>query len=499
MNNLRSCLWMGIVAILITITTVSAEPQAPPPTQVYLPMIQTPPPPPNPFGFDLRTYSPEESLEYIRAFRGATPRWTRAGDVFWASVEPVRGAGYNWDAIKHIEENVRRLRAEGIEPIVMVRHTPEWAQTIPGRVCSPMKPEYIDDFARFMEALTARYADGPLEIDYWEIWNEPDYAADQIYDIQGVGCWANPSVPDKGGAYYGEVLKRIYPGIKQANPRAVILAGALAYFWPDDEVSRPFLRGMLESGAGNSFDMLSYHAYGAGSSSDLLVLKTFRIRELLAEYGLEDKPLFATEIAATCASNDKTSCTPDFDHWWTYSQANYAARIYAEVMALGIEGALWYTFVSEEPGFAYSHLIDRDEQTLTPRPSYYAFRNSARLLLGAEYDGTPVTIPPPEQASEVQIRTFYKPDSLLHVVWVPELQGNFPPLYNITIESHQTAICTHKLDQNRPQIYPCHVDRGVGVVPIVVNELPRYVEIFDHQNTEQALQIVAERVLAGIP
>lgn len=461
-----------------------ANAQDQPPLRYYLPLVQEGTPANNPFGFDLRYYQSDAALPYISK---AQARWARAGDVSWAAIESTKGT-YNWDAMASLDANIKRLRRFGIQPTLVIQQSPAWAQRISGRLCSPPKQEAIADFARFAGAIAARYAG---QVDHWEIWNEPEFAANQVPDSFGVGCWGGLSGSNyNGGDYYGEMLKQVYPAIKKANPNATVMAGAMAYFWPDDSKSSLFLRGILASGAGTSFDMLSFHAYGDWGPSSLLVAKTVRIRQILADNGLPDKPLIATEIAATCASNDKSTCSPDYATWVDYKQANFAARIYAEAVALDLDGAFWYTLASESPGFAYSHLIDLSSSgALTPRPAYHAFINSARLLQDATYVGDPLKPLANDQMQKVQALEFKKPNSRLFVLWVPQL-GSKLPLYTIPIKSDEKAICTHKLDQERPVVYYCNIDEANSEVPITVNELPRYVEICRSDQCSRVLQSI---------
>jgi hypothetical protein len=435
----------------------------------FLPMMITPAVA-SPFGFDVRSNASDVALEYAKEARA---KWARAGNVFWSDVEPVRGGGYHWESMASVDANIQRLQADGIEPTLVILRSPAWAQRVPGRLCSPPKPEYIADFARFTRALAARYAG---QVNYWEIWNEPDITPSQTTDDTGMGCWADASLPYSGGAYYGEVVKQVVPAIKAANPNARVIAGALLYDWPDDTQSRDFLNGILTSGAGLAFDMLSFHAYGEWGAGDLLINKTARIRQLLNSYGMTNKPLIATEIAATCGSTNLASCPPNFEAW-KQRQANYAARIYAEAIALNLSGAFWYTLVSPAPGFNYSQLIDDQNGTLAPRESYYAFLNSAKLLRGARYIGSPVQEPPPDQINKVQALPFRKALSTLYVLWVPQI--DFPEPYNLAVPIGARAQCTDHLDQSLPAIYDCSDTNRDGMIPRAVNGLPQYVEVFD--------------------
>jgi hypothetical protein len=463
----RLCFLLVLPIVLAAIPTHASQRASAVQTPIYLPMIMQAPPP-NPFGFDLRTYIPDTALPYIRA---AQPRWVRAGDVMWSDIEPVRGV-YHWEAMAAVEANIARLRAIGIEPTLVIQRTPAWAQRIPGRLCSPPKPEYLADYERFTRALAARYLG---TVNYWEVGNETDFMASEVYDSQGVGCWADPALPYHGGAYYGQALMRVAAAIKSGNPGAQVIGGALMYRWPDDTVSRDFLSGMLAAGAGGAIDALSFHAYGEWGAGDLLIAKTTHMRQVLAAYGHPNLPLFATEIAATCQGDTLSSCLPDFQRWKT-KQANYAARIYAEALALNLKGAFWYTLAIPNPGASFSHLIDVPDNTLTPRPAYYAFANSAQLLHGAHYTGPPIQEPAPDQIHKVQVLTFRKANSTLYVLWVPQI--DFPAYYELPVTPGAQAICTDHLDQNPPTIYYCSDTNKDGAIPRAVNELPQYIEVF---------------------
>lgn len=445
--------------------------------RAFLPIVQTPRPP-NPFGFDLSIYSTDSVLQYGQA---TNPRWARSGDVLWSKVEPVRGGGYRWDSLKLVENNIRRLRAAGIEPTMIIQQSPAWAQSVPGRLCSPPKPEYLEDFDRFVAAVISRYASGPLQVNYWEIWNEPDVRAQDTSDNAGVGCWVDETKPDRGGAYYGQVLKRIYPVIKWYNPQATVLAGSLLYdtVLPNDprSFSQPFLNGMLQSGAGGAFDGLSFHAYGEYGPSSLLLVKVLRIREQLATYGLTGKPLYATEIATICAGFEASRCEPNYNEWMQ-RQANFAARIYAEALALRLEGAFWYSLSNSNPGFRFSQLIDEHNNAVMPRPSYYAFRNSSQLLEGARYVGPPMKELNDSQLEEVQQLTFRRGTSTLYVLWVPRL--DFPKIpYEIRVPPGATAICTQSLHLETPSRYMCSDTNKDGVLRLAIGPLPYYVEVIE--------------------
>ncbi len=470
----RALALLFVLAALVSGAVATAQPAATGPHTVYLPLASSPlvNNGVSPFGFDFRVYVSNAAMPYVRE---AQPRWSRAGDLMWADVERVRGV-YQWEAAASLEANIERLRSAGVEPTVVIQHTPAWAQRGPGARCSPPRPDAVADFARFVRAAAARYP----QVKFWEIWNEPDFTAEQADDSDGFGCWADASLPHYGGEYYGQVLKQVYPAVKAANPNAFVLGGALAYDWPNNQVSLGFLEGILASGAGNAMDALSFHAYGDYGASDLLLNKATNLRRTLARYGLANKPLFATEIGVLCTPSP--SCLNGF----ASRQANYAARIYAQAVALDLLGAFWFSLVLPTGNdIGNPQLIDEVNGTLQPRPAYYAFRNSALLLDSARYIGPPLAEPPPSQYQVVQVLQFRKARSsfdasrasTLYVLWVPKT--DFPLLYNLPVAPGATAVCTDHLSNDVPSRYMCSDGNRDGLIPRAVNMLPQYVEVLD--------------------
>ncbi len=474
---------LAILSILSVIPSHAKEQQQSTPSITFLPIIMGNPGPPNPFGFDMNSYYDDRVLSYAKE---ANPRWVRAGDLLWSEVEAERGV-YNWDVLARLENNVRRVRAMGFEPLVIIQQSPTWAQRYAGRLCSPPGPEYMPDFARFTAAVAARYSQGPTAIHHWEIWNEPDYNVNEVRDIQGLGCWLDRDWPGNGGVAYGEMLQIVAPGMHAANPQVKVLGGAFSYEPSLEERTHIFIRGVFSSGALNAVDGISFHAYGEWGAGDLLIYKHQRIRALLAEFGHANKPLYATEIAANCFSVRPNAVQPTFEDErrfaslecpadFSIKQANYAARIYAESLALKLQGAFWFSLVSAGPDFiANGQLIDDVNGTLQARPAFYAFRNSARLLQDAVYVGPPLQEPPADQLQQVQVLPFRKGKNMLYVFWVPST--NMPKVYNLPVFPKSVAICTDQLNRVAATTYMCSDVNGDGLIPRAVNELPQYVEV----------------------
>jgi hypothetical protein len=321
--------------------------------------------------------------------------WVRYNGLRWSAVEPDRGAR-DWGQLGAAESELQVLAAQGLTPVVIVSSTPGWAQQFPGVACGPIKADALDAFAGFMSDLATRYSRPPYNVHHWEIWNEPDVDPALVARNSVFGCWGDAKDPYYGGGYYAEMLKRIYPAIKQADPAAqVVFGGLLLDCDPDhppvgkDCQPARFLEGVLRGGGGAAFDILAYHGYSRWSPGqhdwDLEFFywsprggvelgKLAFLRAVLARYNTV-KPIIADEVGLLCPG----SCPPQE---FAAAQANYVLRLYTRAWAHDLSGALWYTL--NGPGWHESALLDAAQ---APRPSYQALKFLATLLKGAEYVG----------------------------------------------------------------------------------------------------------------
>ncbi|MGL4650158.1 MAG: beta-galactosidase, partial [Caldilineaceae bacterium] len=164
----------------------------------------------------------------------------------WAYGEPRPGQ-YDWS---HSDLVIDHATRQGLTVIARLGFVPEWArpaETTP----LYLSDDSFDDFGRFAAAFAVRYAD---RIDYLIIGNEPNLALEWGYQA-----------PD--AARYTELLRIVYPLVKQAAPEMQVLAGALAPTnAPPDSADAVndlvFLQQMYDAGAADYFDVLAIHAYG---------------------------------------------------------------------------------------------------------------------------------------------------------------------------------------------------------------------------------------------
>ena len=204
----------------------------------------------------------------------------------WAYIERTPDM-YDWGQpdliLKHAEN-------QGVKIIARMGLVPDWARP------KDTTFNYIDEdglphFAEFIADFVERYAG---RIDHIIIWNEPNLAFE----------WGFlPTDPKR----YVDMLKLVYEPLHQANPNITVLAGSLA---PTLEpVGSPnglddllYLQGMYEMGAKDYFDTLAIHTYGFTTPPDappdphqLNFRRAELLREVMVEYGDENKPVYITE------------------------------------------------------------------------------------------------------------------------------------------------------------------------------------------------------------
>ena len=204
----------------------------------------------------------------------------------WAYYEP-RPGHFEWG---HPDLVIEHANRQGLTVIARLGFVPEWAR--PAESTPLLLPEEnYEDFGRYAAAFVERYAD---TVDYVIIWNEPNLSLEWGY---------RPVDPES----YAEMLRVVYPMIKEANPNVQVLGGALAPTlappgseWGMDDLV--YLQRMYDAGAADYFDILSVHAYGWYSDPDepadpqvINFRRTELLYEIMQRNGDGDKPLMITE------------------------------------------------------------------------------------------------------------------------------------------------------------------------------------------------------------
>lgn len=394
--------------------------------RVYLPLVRSNYPAQNSFAVEMTSVTVDRGLpDVVNA--GAT--WVRRNGLLWSDVEPVQGAGYNWNAasVKALEQEMLNASANDVRLILIVRGNPGWA-TVNGSQCAPLSNSGMSRFASFLSAAVARYSVPPYNVLYWELGNEPD--GPQSSSDSPWGCWGNPNDTQYfGGQAYGNMLKVVYPAVKAANPAVRVLNGGLL-LGNLQATSANFISGIFAAGAGTSFDILAFHSYsyyfGPSSTPDgtggAIDQKIIYLRNVLAANGAAQKPLFNTEGALLCG-------TTSFD--CKQPQADALGRMYARTSKDGLLGFSWYMYDSDV--FKQTALVDPNN-VASKRPAYYAYKQSATMIGGASYLG-PLT----GQPGGVEGYRFQKAGSTVTVFW-----ANNPQWATIPVGGAASVSCSDR-------------------------------------------------------
>lgn len=204
----------------------------------------------------------------------------------WAYYQAADGS-VAWE---HPDMVINHAHAQGLRVVARLGYTPDWARP-PDTPLTYLDRDSYDDFAAFAAAFAKRYRG---KVDYLIVGNEPNLSFEWGY---------RPTTPED----YVDLLRVVYPAVKDANPEVKVLAGALAPTlepqgspWAINDLT--YLEGMYQAGAAGYFDGLAVHAYGLTfppmSEPDLSALNFRRVellRDIMVANGDEATKIYITE------------------------------------------------------------------------------------------------------------------------------------------------------------------------------------------------------------
>ena len=391
------------------------------PFSAYIPLIASPN-----FSIFGASLSPHNSTGEIQKVAMAGSVWTRIG-LDWRLIEPSYG-NFDWSQARSVEQALVAINQEGLQPILILDSTPVWALK-PIFSCGAILQDFFPEFAKFAKEVVKRYSVPPYNVKYFEIYNEPDAAGI-------LGCWGDPGdIPYYGGVYYGQFLQTVYPAIKSVNPNAQVLVGGLLMDCDPDNppiimstgqrkdcMSTRFFDGILISGAGNSFDGVSFHSYdyyaGPGQYNNInwnssrtlngssSLQKAAYLRNTMQKYGVAEKPLFDTEYALFCGDEYFNTCS-GFQGELEATKAYYVVQFMTNAMADNYKAAVWYKTMG---GGRNVSILKPD---LTPLPVYNAYKFTNQQIGNTQYS---------QQISDPDfvIHEFKKANAKIWIVWTKD-------------------------------------------------------------------------------
>lgn len=266
----------------------------------------------------------------------------------WNIIEPEEGK-FEFD---RYDEIVARVKKHKISILGTLSYSAEWT----GREWNDAPDP--DLFVAYVREVVQRYKN---DVKYWELWNEPDQPA----------YW---KAQDRMVAYT-QLLKRVYPVIKEIDPTAVVVLGS---------VNTPFpLKNMYRNGAKNYFDVINVHPFVNPLFPN--PIQRMRgiyegVRKTMEQHHDLNKPIWFTEVGCPGVAH------PEYENgWWEGSppseaeQASWVSSLYKEPLTWDGVGKIFWAFFRDTNSFGdgvdYFGLVRQD---FSLKPSYEAFRRAAK-------------------------------------------------------------------------------------------------------------------------
>ena len=274
-----------------------------------------------------------------------------------------------------------------IEIIARLSNPPSWTRALTNTIGTQAPPDDFNDFADFAGAVAERYNG---RITYFQVWNEPN----------GNEEWGKQDVNPEA---YTELLCLAYERIKQVNPEAVVLAGALT---PTVALNGRnmndlvFLQRMYNAGAGNCYDIMSAQGYGLWSGATDQRLRSnvinyphhLFLRDMMVRHGESHKPIWISEMGWNTVPEEISA---DFGRVTEDQQARYGVEAYQRAQAEWpwLEMVNYWFFKrhadwESNQSWYYFHMADPDFNTLPVYDAVSDYANSGELvekMAGWEY------------------------------------------------------------------------------------------------------------------
>lgn len=340
----------------------------------------------NPYGvntFLQQEVEPQKRELAMKMLSEAGFRWIRQ-EFTWEDIEihgkgdfedrrhePYRSA---WEKYDHIVELAEKY---DVQIIARLSNPPAWTRAQGNELGAFAPPDDYTDYGDFAQAVAERYKG---RITVYQIWNEPN-----IYPEWGL----NPI----DATEYVALLKEGYTRIKQVDPEAIVVMGALAATIELDRQRREglspgglsdvlFLQQVYDAGGGEYFDVLAMQGYGLWSGPYdrrmqprvLNFSRPLYIRDVMVRNGDAHKPIWLSEMAWNSTPLD-SGIPLTYGHVSPEQKARYAVLAYERLQRewpwLGVAN---YWFLKQAT----------DQELLDGNPQYF-FR-----LLDPDFSPLPV-------------------------------------------------------------------------------------------------------------
>ena len=197
--------------------------------------------------------------ETLRLMSAAGIQWARA-DFSWGAVQPTPDT-WKFERFDTVLATASRYNVQILPILDYSNHfaDPAW--------------QNLDKWELYVRTMVERYHH---QLPVWEVWNEENIE----------GFWKDPN-PE----HYLALLKSSNQAIKSVNPDLQVAVGGYA------GIPMDYIEKLYQLGGGEYFDIMNIHPYSHPVPPEQnLEEQLHQLRELMAQYGDENKPIWITEI-----------------------------------------------------------------------------------------------------------------------------------------------------------------------------------------------------------
>ena len=346
--------------------------------------------------------APDKTVWAGDHFKNLGAKWSRAGGdlIFWGSIEPVLGQGYNWVKIDEALKEIYQSAGDGFNQIVVISSSR-------GKGLNPDIPVTDEGyFKNFVKAAVERYDgdgindyDSNIKVKYWQADNEPF-----------PNHWE-----EKGGTIDGYIrfVELLSQAAKEADPEAKIILGTFQLQTPDQLADFEAVIPALKD-RNVVMDYIDTHYWDEGVNYK--ILNSSQPRDILDSNGYSHVKMASLEFG-TWTGRGLYPLEKD--------QAVFIIKGYFYNLANEFSLIAWNNLVEwnnfgGNPRSIYNFMgliadgVNNDPVPAgTLRLSYYAYKKMTETLEGSDWDN----IEKIQESDDVYIYKFLKGGKPIYVVW----------------------------------------------------------------------------------
>lgn len=404
---------------------------------------------------------------YFESLKRSKASWARS-ELYWAHAERENTTPDNFDW-RSADRSAGAAIDGNYHMILTVAQNPRWAASTAN---GPIDKVDLSEFAEFIAAAVERYdgdgvddAPGSPVVEYFEFYNEPDYETSELER----SAWGDYP------AEYAAMLAAVYPAVKAANPDAQVLFGGIAYDWFQSKGGpfvEDFLPETLAAGAGDYFDVMSFHQYPpfAPNWADIgpgLYEKTEAVRAVLADYGY-DKPIIISESGMHSNNTNNIAMTEQL-------QSRYVVQLYAQSIAADLGVMIWFSLFDPPEWYPFKNGLVTADDPPRVKESMTAYRTAVQLLAGVRADAV---LSAAETGSDRMLAYRFRDDADGRTVYVAWMHP-FETTEQASLQIPAARATRYDLFGTKTTLLDRDDGQQDGMVTVTVSAQPLYLEVTD--------------------